>query len=190
MGLGNPGNEYEGTRHNTGRSALLAFASKHKFSACNVRKELEGSICDGTLDGHKVRLLLPETYMNSSGRALSRALKDASDETQVIAVYDDLDLPLGSLKLSFDSGSGGHHGVDSLIIALKTKAFTRVRIGIAPIIGNKATKPQGHDAVHAFLMQRFTAEERKIFEHTLPRIFQALQLIVGSGRARAMNDIN
>ncbi|OGC79368.1 hypothetical protein A2852_00580, partial [Candidatus Adlerbacteria bacterium RIFCSPHIGHO2_01_FULL_54_23] len=111
VGLGNPGKEYFGTRHNIGKEVLEAL--KEKLSRDTKIAELN-------------------VYMNNSGAAIRKAVPSKKAAERLIVLHDDLDLPLGSVKLSFGSGSGGHRGVESVIKALKTRDFVRVRIGISP----------------------------------------------------------
>ena len=110
-GLGNPGNEYIGTRHNVGRDVLDALKEK---------------IPDN------LTLVVPNVYMNDSGKAFVKMIKSKKQAEQLVVVHDDLDLPLGRVKLSFGSGAGGHRGVESIQKTLKTKDFVRIRVGVSP----------------------------------------------------------
>jgi len=190
VGLGNPGKEYAGTRHNAGRIVLDAFRRAQNFSEWEKRNELEAFSSRGEVAGDSVLLLLPETYMNNSGRAVKKALKGLSVDAEVTVVYDEIDMPLGALKISYDRGSGGHHGVDSLMEALGTRAFTRLRIGIAPVYEGVMRKPKGEEAVHSFLMKPFTPEERTVLEGVSTKANTGLELLIKEGRAAAMNAIN
>ena len=108
IGLGNPGVEYEKTRHNTGKMAVDALESK------NV----------------KAKYIHQDTFMNKSGSAVAKVVKSKKAAEKLIVIYDDLDLPLGTMKISFNRGSGGHKGLESVVRAVKTKEFIRIRIGI------------------------------------------------------------
>src|SRR3989344_1686430 len=107
VGLGNPGEQYARTRHNTGRMVADIVAEK-----------VEG-----------VKVFVPDTFMNHSGKAVSKVIKSKKAAEKLIVIYDDLDLALGTMKISYNRSSGGHKGVESIIKALKTEAFIRIRIG-------------------------------------------------------------
>lgn len=114
VGLGNPGIEYQNTRHNTGR-ILVSL----------IEKKLQDS-------KNKVKFLTPDTFMNNSGLAVAKALAGKKALKDLIVVYDDIDLPLGKIKISFNRSSGGHNGVGSIIKSLKSQEFLRIRVGISP----------------------------------------------------------
>ena len=131
VGLGNPGEEYSGTRHNTGRMAVENFAKYERLSEWREDKKAESLVSRGLVERTLVALVLPNTFMNKSGKAVSKFVKNVKSAERMIVVHDDLDLPLGSMKISFDRGSGGHKGVDSIMRALKTKKFVRIRVGVS-----------------------------------------------------------
>ena len=112
VGLGNPGKEYENTRHNAGR-ILVGM----------IEKKLEGS---------KIKFITPDTFMNNSGKAVAPLVKSKKDLAQLVVIYDDIDLPLGKIKISFNRSSGGHNGLNSVIKSLKSQEFLRIRVGITP----------------------------------------------------------
>ncbi len=191
VGLGNPGKEYEGSRHNIGRTTVEAFAKKYCFSEWKEGKDKNALIAKGELDGVKVVLALPQTFMNKSGKAVGKMVKSAKATERLVVLYDDMDIPLGKVKISFGRGSGGHKGVDSIIRALGTKKFTRIRIGISPATpSGKLKKPLGDEKVVRFLMERFKASEEEKLRQIKKRVFDALGMIVGKGRAEAMNVFN
>lgn len=128
VGLGNPGIEYEKTRHNTGRIVLEVFRQQNDFPEWQENKKLKSLVSKKG----KISLLLPETFMNKSGEAVAKIIKSKKAAENLMVIHDDLDLPLGRFKISFNRGAGGHRGVLSIIKALKTEAFTRIRFGIAP----------------------------------------------------------
>src|SRR3989338_7672926 len=159
VGLGNPGYEYEGTRHNSGRMAVEHFAKTAKFSEWKEDKKSKSLVSRGLVvpPPHKasasqgktlVALVLPNTFMNKSGFAVSKFVKTVKSAERLAVVYDDLDLPLGTIKISFNRGSGGHKGIESIMRAVKTKKFTRVRIGVSPVTTyEKVKKPHGEKEI-------------------------------------------
>ncbi len=165
IGLGNPGTEYEKSRHNTGRMAVEYFAEKEKSK--------------------KVKIIESGEFMNNSGRAVAKFVKSKKAAAGLIVVYDDLDLPLGIVKISYNKSSGGHNGLESIIKALKTREFTRIRIGISP-----KKKHQGEEKVLKFILGKFTPSEEPIIKKSLKKAAEAIEVIVEEGRERAMNEIN
>ena len=129
VGLGNPGKEYEKTRHNAGRMAVEVFAKKEGFNAFDFNKKANAFV---SKDG-SATLVLPETFMNSSGKAVIQFVKTPKAAAKtLLVVQDDLDLPVGTIKMVFGRGSGGHKGIESVNRAVKTKDYARIRIGVAP----------------------------------------------------------
>lgn len=191
VGLGNKGDEYEGTRHNAGRSLLIALAKKNKFTDWKYDKVLDAQKAKGEIEGESFTFILPETYMNNSGRSV-KALKLSNKQLEkCVVVYDDLDMPIGKLKLSFNRGSGGHNGIKSIINHLKTEAFPRLRIGVSPHTpGGKIKKPSGEKEVLNFLMKTFTPKEQEELKKVIKKVSESLVLISDRGQAIATNEIN
>ena len=190
VGLGNPGNEYDGTRHNVGRDFLVAIAKKEGITEWKQDKKLRSLVAKGELFGSKVTLLLPETYMNNSGGALKPIFDTKKKLEQLVVLHDELDMPLGKVKLSFGSGYGGHNGVKSIQLALKSKDFTRIRIGICPASPTgKMRKPDGAK-VTDFVIGKFRTPELETLKKVKKTTAEALELLVEGGVAHAMNDIN
>jgi peptidyl-tRNA hydrolase, PTH1 family len=130
IGLGNPGKKYEKTRHNIGHEVVAAFAKQ--FGEMSLEKKVSAQIAKGSLHDNPIIAALPTTFMNESGtsaQALLSYYKETPDH--LIVVHDDLDLPLGTIRISTNSSAGGQRGVQSIIDAIGTKKFTRIRIGIA-----------------------------------------------------------
>ncbi|MBI2097130.1 MAG: aminoacyl-tRNA hydrolase [Candidatus Sungbacteria bacterium] len=133
IGLGNPGKDYEGTRHNIGRDTVLAFIKKHGFGAPTPNEKLKALLSEGKLGKERYIVILPETFMNKSGQAAQKAqLAFKPKPDRIFVVHDDADIELGRTKLSFNRDSAGHKGVESVMRALGTKKFWRFRIGIGP----------------------------------------------------------
>ncbi|MBI2100327.1 MAG: aminoacyl-tRNA hydrolase [Candidatus Vogelbacteria bacterium] len=164
VGLGNPGKEYEKTRHNTGRMVVARAAEKFKG---------------------KAKILVPDTFMNQSGKAVAKVVKSKKAAAKLVVVYDDLDLPLGTFKISFNRSSGGHRGLESIIKTLKTKEFIRVRVGIAPKKKLKTEKQ-----VLDYILGEFRKPELEILKKTSKKVAVALETIVTEGKDRAMNLFN
>ena len=189
-GLGNPEKEYEGTRHNAGREFLRAALKKEDVTEWKFDKKTRSLAAKGELFGAKAIFLLPETHMNNSGGALKPLVASAKQGKQTIVLHDDLDLPLGTVKLSFGSGSGGHKGVESIQKALKTRDFIRIRIGISPATPKgKAKKPDSSKVID-FVLGKFRAGEADKLKKARKNVADALKLTLTEGLARTMTEIN
>lgn len=191
VGLGNPGEEYEGTRHNAGRIVLEYVAKKNGFSDFVMNGKLNAREAKGEIAGKKVVALEPETYMNKSGATLKLADKGAKDiEERLIVIYDDMDLPLGTFKLSYNRSSGGHRGLESVIKALKTEKFARIRIGICPTTPTgKPKKPKGEDKVLDFIVGPFKDKELDEVKKVAKRVNEVLETFVAEGREKATSQL-
>lgn len=184
-GLGNPGNEYNGTRHNVGRDFLSALAKKEGADEWKEDKKLHGQSQKATLFGKKVLLLLPDTYMNNSGKAFVSVVGSKKQAEQLIVIQDELDLPLGTVKIAFGSSAGGHRGVDSIQKALKTKDFVRIRVGISPATASgKIKKPDGEKVVD-FVLGKFKPAEEEKLKKMRKVVFEAIELLLTEGREAA-----
>ena len=191
VGLGNPGEEYEGTRHNVGRMVLDLFAKKHDLGEWKDDKKANARVSRGVADGTIVTLVEPDTYMNKSGSAVTKFVKSIKAAERMIVVYDDLDLPLGKVRISFDRGSGGHKGIESIMTALKTKAFVRVRVGVAPTTAaGKIKKPKGEEEVIDFILAKFKPSELAELKDATKRAADAVLSIITNGRENAMGEYN
>lgn len=199
VGLGNPGEEYEKTRHNVGRMALVHFASLHKLPEWEFEKKYnalltEGMVTSGTGRAKckaEVTLVLPETFMNKSGKAIAPLIKSKKKAERLVVVHDDMDLPRGIIKITFGRGAGGHHGVESIIRAVGTKDFTRVRIGVSdPAKKHGVKKPQGEKKVIDFLVKEMQKGDLSAYKKTMNVVSEALLTLVTEGRSQAMNKHN
>ncbi len=190
IGLGNPDEEYARTRHNAGRMAVQKFVDTHAFSDWKEDKKSRSHISRGLVEKAVVLAAVPNTYMNKSGTAAAYYIKNVKAAEKMIAVYDDLDLPLGSIKISFDRGSGGHKGIDSIIRTLKTRRFIRIRIGISKKIASGIKKPQGEADVEKFILGEFKVDEMAELKTIFKRVSGALESIIRDGREVAMNQFN
>lgn len=195
-GLGNPGQEYENTRHNVGRMFVEYLRKKESFSEWREDKKLKAAFSDGKVGKSKVLLFEPNGFMNNSGKSLVSLVKNKKQAEQLVVVYDDLDLPLGSLKISFNRGSGGHRGVESVIKALKTRAFIRIRVGTCPATpSGKLKKPDGEKKVIDFILGKFKPKESEVLKKSFKKAHEAVEIMVSEkspqlGRDRAMGEVN
>jgi PTH1 family peptidyl-tRNA hydrolase len=179
VGLGNPGRKYSGTRHNIGFRALEEVARRH-----NVEKEesrFDSIIGHIRIDGEKVLLVKPLTYMNLSGKAVQPLMRWFKlDLAELIVVYDDMDLAPGTVRLRAQGGSGGHKGMTSIIACLGSKDFARIRIGIG--------RPE-NEAVD-WVLGKFSTDEQELMNQALDRTGDVLECWVRQGIDRAMNEYN
>ena len=164
VGLGNPGGEYKGTRHNAGRMILEAFRTENQLPDWQYKKTSDALVTRGTVGDVEVTLVEPETYMNLSGASVKHFIKNPDDALSLVVVHDDIDLALGSWKISWDRGDGGHNGLKSINETLRTKKFLRLRIGVLPVVNGVKEKPKGEDAVASFVLGKFQSEEALVLE--------------------------
>jgi PTH1 family peptidyl-tRNA hydrolase len=190
-GLGNPGSEYENTRHNTGRIIIQNIAKANDFSEWKDDMKLKSFRSKGELDGEKVEFLLPNTFMNNSGNAIVQIIDDKKKLKNLVVVYDDIDLPLGSLKISFNRSSGGHNGLESVIKKVKSREFIRIRIGVSPVTPTgKIKKPKGEDAVLKFLLGKYKEDELKEIKKISKKVSEIITMISAEGKDKAMSVFN
>jgi PTH1 family peptidyl-tRNA hydrolase len=165
VGIGNPDPEYLDTRHNVGWMFLDWLNKKYKGTGDEVE-----------IDGAPVKLFKPQHYVNKSGPEVLKAKKMAKAKNEdIIVVQDDLDIPFGMCKLSFDKNSGGHRGIESIISSLKTKKFYRIRIGLGVSALNKARAQSAHQRdewVRDFVLKKFTPTQQE----QLKEVFAACQV--------------
>lgn len=191
VGLGNPDEEHVRTRHNAGRMAVEYFAKQKKFGEWKEDKKSRSFIVRGAVGRHLAVCLLPNTYMNKSGNAVAHYVKSIKAAEKVIVVYDELDMPFGAIKISFDRGSGGHRGIESVARSLKTKRFVRVRIGVSRVNGEgELQKPQGESAVEKFILGEFSSQEFAQLKDIFTRTNEAIEMILTEGHEKAMNVFN
>ncbi|OHA47723.1 MAG: aminoacyl-tRNA hydrolase [Candidatus Terrybacteria bacterium RIFCSPHIGHO2_01_FULL_48_17] len=185
VGLGNPGEEYEKTRHNAGRNAVIKWQKKEGLRQFSENSKQRSLITEGRIGGTKVITALPETFMNKSGVAVAALVKYYKIKPDaIVVVHDDADLPLGTLKIVFNRGSGGHKGVKSVMRALKTEAFVRIRIGIG-----KNMKWHERD-LNKLVIAKFTPLHQTQLNKALKKTIEALTVVVREGYERAMNEYN
>lgn len=192
MGLGNPGKEYEKTRHNAGRMAVELLAKQEGFDEFVLNKKAEALVTEGEIGPYsakaskgkkeKVTLVLPETYMNKSGKSAIALVKSVKAAKQLIVVRDDLDLPIGVTKMTFARGSGGHKGVESIMRAIKTDQFAQLKIGISGQgKKNQAKKVSGEEKVLKHVIGKFAPKDEAAVKKSLKKSAEALRLFVTDG---------
>lgn len=190
VGLGNPGEEYAYTRHNTGR-ILVKNLGDFFDAEWKEDKKLKALVSKIKIGKSNVLLVLPNTFMNNSGSSLKPLIKNLKDAEKLMVIYDDLDLPFGTNKISFNKSSGGHKGVESIIKSIKTQKFARLRVGISPKTpSGKIKKPSGEDQVTKVIMGKFKDEEMKELKKLSSSILEAFEAFVYGGVEMAMTNFN
>lgn len=195
VGLGNPGQEYEGTRHNAGAIALDAFWKKHQkdadLSDWKEDMKLKAVVSKGKLGKTGLVLVKPQNFMNNSGQSVKPLITSVKKAESLIVIHDDLDLPIGRAKMSFNKSSGGHRGVESIIKAVKTEAFIRIRIGITPVTpGGKLKKPSGDKGINDFIIGAFREKELEELKKVSKKVVEGLDILATDGFNRAMSEFN
>lgn len=180
-GLGNPGSEYEYTRHNIGFKVIDALSDKHRIPL--TKAKFNALFGKGSIDGEDVLLVKPLTYMNLSGEAISPILsfyKASVDD--LLVVYDDLDLPVGKIRLREKGSAGGHNGIKSTISHVHTQEFKRLRIGIG--------RPEGRQPIVDYVLQRFSNDDRSAVEKAIEAATKACYSWMSSPFDQVMNHFN
>jgi len=197
-GLGNPGAEYENTRHNAGRILLDAIRKEFSEEEFKFDKKLNALVAEAKIGKEKVLLIAPETFMNNSGKAIGPIVKTKKNAKlklttadTLLVIYDDFQLPIGRMKISYNKSSGGHNGLESIIKALKTEAFPRLRVGTAPATSKGDAKiPHGDDKIEKFILGKFKDEEMKELKKMSKKAIEGIEAWVKEGRDRATNIVN
>jgi peptidyl-tRNA hydrolase, PTH1 family len=181
IGLGNPGGEYARTRHNVGWMALDELEARGRFS--RERREGPARVREGSVDGYDLVTARPQTYMNISGRAAVHLLRKYGVPVEdLVVVHDDVDLPLGRIRLKRGGGAAGQKGVLSIADSLRSQDFMRVRIGVS--------RPPERDQMVDHVLNGFTPDEREQLRHVLPRAADSVMALVRDGLERAMTEYN
>lgn len=185
LGLGNPGTEYEKTRHNAGRMLVELLAKAEGFPEFTLRKAggVPSLVSEGKIGKEKVTLVLPETYMNHSGKSAKSFVKSKKAAESMLVVRDDVDLPLGTLKMTFGRGSGGHKGVESVMRAVTTKEFAQLKVGIAKAGKKHQAKKPGD--VPDYVVAKFKPDELVVLKKALKKGVEAAALFVTEGTEKA-----
>lgn len=182
VGLGNPGKEYERTRHNAGRDAVEAIAKSEGFDAFVFNKTANALVSKGVIGGENATLVLPETMMNLSGKAVTAFVKTPKAAKNMLVIHDDLDLPLGTIKMVFARGSGGHKGVESIMRSVKTQEFVRIRIGISGVgKKNQAKKVEGEEKVIKLVIGKWKPAEEATIKKVMKKVVEATRIFAADG---------
>ncbi len=181
VGLGNPTPEYAATKHNVG--FMLADLLAEKISADNWREKFNALVAEGFLDGEKILIVKPQTFMNLSGEAVAPIMNFYKiDVANLVVAHDDMDLPLGMIRLRPKGSGGGHHGVESIIQHIGTQNFPRVRIGVG--------RPPKFWTVNHHVLSPFTQEDADKISVALEELVPAMLCIFKEGINNAMNKFN
>jgi PTH1 family peptidyl-tRNA hydrolase len=190
VGLGNPDPQYQGTRHNIGRDFVMHIAKKNGITEWKKDKLKQSQTAKGDVAGEKVTFVLPETYMNDSGKAVRHFIASIKAAAKLIVLQDELDMPLGRIKLSFGSGAGGHKGIESIQRLIKTKDFVRIRIGISPSTPmGKLKKPDSEDVV-TFVLGTFKPSEEEKLKKVRKAVEEAVETLLDEDLGKAMTIVN
>jgi PTH1 family peptidyl-tRNA hydrolase len=182
IGLGNPGEQYKSTRHNVGFMALDKFAEKNNFPEFKLQKKADALTSEKIIGNEAVILAKPQTFMNDSGKTARELLKNSQFSTgNIVIVHDDIDLPVGKIKIIQERGSAGHKGVESIINAVGNDGLVRFRIGISPQDDVEAMK---------IVLKSFSKNEKKLIDQAIEKTCQAIDLFIKEGLDKAMNEHN
>ena len=179
VGLGNPGKEYEDTRHNIGFKVVDNIAKKYNIEI--NRQKFKGTYGEGFIEGEKVILLKPSTYMNLSGESVREVVNFYNiDNDDILVIYDDISLEIGSLRIREKGSAGGHNGIKSIIAHLSSEVFSRIKVGVG--------QPGGDLIKH--VLGKFTKEETAVLSETIDVAIKATAEIIKSDAKTAMNQFN
>jgi PTH1 family peptidyl-tRNA hydrolase len=182
VGLGNPGRAYADTRHNIGFRCINRFAKLHGLPL--KQRQCRSQIGTGTIADTEIILAKPKTFMNLSGEAVSRLMQRFQIPLHdLVVIHDDLDIPLGNIRIRQEGSSGGHKGVESIIDCLETQSFPRIRVGIGH------AEEDSEDAV-AYVLSDFSPTESAVVEKTITRVAEAILCLLVEGITSAMNRYN
>lgn len=184
VGLGNPGKDYENTWHNVGFLALDEFIKENNFPELSLNKKFTAEISENKFHGEKIIIAKPHTYMNESGKSVKKLMDFyKASANDFIIIHDDVDLAIGRIKISFDRGSAGHKGVQSIFTETGKENFIRVRIGISP------QKGKGNKAI-ATVLRKISGSEKIQIKKSIKNTAEAIITIIDSGIEKAMTRYN
>jgi peptidyl-tRNA hydrolase, PTH1 family len=180
VGLGNPGSEYAGNRHNIGFMVIDRLLSKE---GAKIRKRCQSFLSEIELSGQKILFQMPLTYMNSSGDAVRKLCRrEKISPAEVLVIYDDLDIKPGRIRLRFGGGSGGHNGIKSITARLGTADYGRFKLGIG--------RPGSKSAVVDYVLQDFAESEKVLIDEVIDTAINVILMLCDEGYEAAMNTYN
>ena len=173
IGLGNPGKDYQNTRHNLGKNIIIDYVKTNYNLLLQEKKSLQSKLVEIGQGTDKIIFATSTDYMNNSGNTVKKISQFYKIPTlDVYVIHDDLDLPIGGYRIQFDRGSAGHNGIKSIIETLKTQQFHRIRLGIG--------MPQNNTPTEDYVLQPPTKEESDIIQTLIPKIFEEISQIINS----------
>jgi PTH1 family peptidyl-tRNA hydrolase len=184
VGLGNPGERFKKTRHNLGFLVLDKLQQEKAFPNWKKNKKANCFYSKRVIASQQIELVKPLTYMNNSGKVVKYVQKKHNlSSKNILVVHDDIDIPLGKIRIFFGRGAAGHKGVESIIKELKSKNFVRFRIGICP----KTGKPKN---IEKFVLQKFDQKEEKIVKKVIKKTIEAIEFSLKTSLEKAMSKYN
>jgi peptidyl-tRNA hydrolase, PTH1 family len=188
IGLGNPGEKYASTRHNIGFMCLDTYALLHQVAF--ARSRIKAKVAETRINNYDVVLAKPQTFMNLSGEAVGKLLRQQKVKPEnLVVVYDDLDLPVGRIRIRLGGSSGGHKGINSIIAHISTQEFIRVKVGIGrPDV--KESNEDSNDSVIDHVLSDFTPDDKPIIQEIIPLVGKILDVLLAEGLTTTMNRYN
>jgi PTH1 family peptidyl-tRNA hydrolase len=191
VGLGNPGENFENTKHNFGFIIVDNFQKKYDFPEFKEDKKLKAQISEKNILGKKVLLAKPLTFMNNSGDSVQVLVKKELNQKNVsgflLVIHDDLDIKFGEIKIVKNRGSAGHKGVESIMKKIKTQDFARIRLGIGQENKKRITNKQ---KIKEFVLSSFSQKQKKTLNRVIAKSIEAINIFIKEGLNKAMNEIN
>ncbi|PIQ92532.1 MAG: aminoacyl-tRNA hydrolase [Parcubacteria group bacterium CG11_big_fil_rev_8_21_14_0_20_39_22] len=196
VGLGNPGDEYEETRHNAGFMVVEYFAKRIGVKDSDWKGDKKGKalIARGSIEDKnkkkdiEITLIKPETFMNRSGVSVAEFVKGEAKAKKLMIIHDDLDIGIGNFKVSFGKNSGGHKGIESIIKSIGTKNFVRIRIGISPTTKSGVVKkPNASSIADDFIVKKFKPSESEVLKTILKKVSYTIENIIVFGKDKGMS---
>ncbi len=189
VGLGNPGRTYAHNRHNIGFRCINYLAKQYSIAV--KRNRCQAQIGEGKIAGVEVLLAKPKTYVNESGKAVIQLLRKYNIASEdLLVIYDDLDLPLGKIRIRQGGSAGGHKGIKSIISVLDSQDFSRIKVGIGRPIGEAGAPLNDEDAIVGYVLSDFTSQEVKLIKPAIITVAEAISCILTDGMIAAMNKFN
>ncbi len=186
IGLGNPGSEYKNTRHNAGFMAVDFMQKKWGTEEFHEKKNLHGELCEATVGGTKILLFKPTTFMNLSAQAVAALTGFYNlDRSRCVVIYDDIDLPVGSLRIRASGSSGTHNGMRSICAAIGND-FPRIRLGI----DGRTPEQKNSQNLADYVLGKFNKEERGVIDSLIEKTPDAIEILITEGIEKAMEKFN